>query len=132
MTSSMVPTAPIRSTRMAIQTICTTPATSEGGDTVNNFTTGTDDFVFLQSAFDNLYTGTLDASNFSIIGVSYNNNGTSTAATGGTAGFIFSTFDSRLTYDADGNGVGAGFTIATLSSGSVSAGDVEITVTSPL
>ena len=108
-------------------------ATSEGGDTVADFSSGNDEFVFLQSAFGNLNTGTLDSSNFSTIGTSYDEtNGTSSAATGGTAGFIFSTADNRLTYDADGNGGAAGFTIATLSSGSVAASDIEIVAASPL
>ncbi len=108
-------------------------ATSEGGDTVIGFSTGQDEFVFLQSAFGNLTAGTLSASNFSSIAGSYDNsNGTSAAATGGTAGFVFDTVNRILTYDADGNGGASGFTIATLDSGSVAAGDIQITATSPV
>lgn len=110
-------------------------ATGEGGDTVNNFTTGTDDFVFLQSAFGggSLATGTLDATNFSVITEAYDGtNGTSSAATGNTAGFIYDSTNGVLSYDSNGNTAGGGFTIATLSSGSVAASDVEITAASPV
>jgi Ca2+-binding RTX toxin-like protein len=104
-------------------------ATSEGGDTVTDFTSGQDEFVFLQSAFGNLPTGTLSASNFATVAGTYNNSG---GATTGTPGFIFDSANGVLTYDADGNGGAAGFTIATLSSGSVAAGDIQITATSPV
>jgi Ca2+-binding RTX toxin-like protein len=108
-------------------------ATSEGGDTVTDFDTGNDDFVFLQSAFGNLATGTLDASNFSVITETYDGtNGTSTAATSNTAGFVYDSANGVLSYDSNGNSAGGGFTIATLSSGSVAAGDIEITATSPV
>ena len=87
----------------------------------------------MQSAFGNLTAGTLDASNFSLIAASYDgDNGTSTAASGGTAGFVYSSADGVLSYDADGNGGAAGFTIATLSTGSVAAADIQITAASPV
>ena len=59
-------------------------------------------------------------------------NGTSAAATGNTAGFIYDSANGILSYDSNGNTAGGGFTIATLSSGSVAAGDIEITATSPV
>ena len=110
-------------------------ATSEGGDTVTDFASGTDGFVFLQSAFGggSLSAGTLDASNFSIITEAYDGtNGTSAAATGNTAGFVYDSTNGVLSYDSNGNAAGGGFTIATLSSGSVAASDIEITAASPV
>lgn len=105
-------------------------ATSEGGDTVTDFASGNDEFVFLQSAFGNLTAGTLNAANFTSIAGAYD--GTNGNA-GGTAGFIFDTVGNTLTYDSDGNGgTDTGFTIATVSGDDVVAADIQITATSPV
>lgn len=106
--------------------------TGEGGDTVNNFDTGTDEFIFLQSAFGggSLATGTLDATNFEVITEAYD--GTNAASLGNTAGFVYDSTNGVLSYDSNGSDAGGGFTIATLSSGSVAASDIEITAASPV
>ena len=89
---------------------------------------GTDNFLFLQSAFDNI--ASVDASNFSTVSGAYANNGAhsgpsfifaDTAGAGGT-----------LIYDADGNGAGAGFEIATITGDTLTAADISITATSPV
>ena len=107
-------------------------ATGDGGDTVNGFDTGTDEFLFLQSAFGNLSTGSLNGDTFEIVAGYNGSNGTNAAATGGTAGFVFDSASRTLSYDADGNGGNSGFTIATLSSGTVAAADIQIVASSPV
>ncbi|MEX2455528.1 MAG: hypothetical protein WD470_12535, partial [Rhodospirillaceae bacterium] len=104
-------------------------APEEGGDTVHNFATGSDEFVFLQSAFANISTTISEGINFATIGEAYDgSNGATTSA----PGFVFDTASGTLTFDADGNGGAGGFTIATLSSGTVTAGDIQIATTSPV
>jgi Ca2+-binding RTX toxin-like protein len=103
-------------------------APTEGGDSVTDFASGSDTFVFLRSAFDNI--ATVDGSNFATIGTAYD--GTN-GGLGGVASFVYSTFDNTLTYDADGNGAGNGFTIAQITGGDpVTAASVTMVDSAPV
>ncbi|MGH6717791.1 MAG: calcium-binding protein, partial [Alphaproteobacteria bacterium] len=101
------------------------------GDTIADFTAGTDGFEFVASAFDpagaiGLGTLTLDV-DFSVIGAQYDgtNADLNSNHTAGDATFVFSTADDTLYYDAD---AGAGYVVvATLGNGAtLSASDIEI------
>ena len=105
-------------------------ASSQGvnGDTVTDFLSGTDKFVFERAAFGNLAQGTLDPSNFATIAGPYD--GTNSGLAGGSTAFVFSTADQILSFDpAVGSGAGdAGYTvIATVQAGAVvTNADIEI------
>jgi len=115
-------------------------ATSEGGDTVTDFASANDEFLFLSSAFGDLAAGAdakngiLDSANFTSKAEAYSgSNGDSTAATNGTAGFFFDSTNKILTYDPDGNGgTSSGFTIATTTGADVAVGDIRIVENSPV
>ena len=79
-------------------------ATSEGGDTVLDFVSGTDKFQFYGADFAGMETGTVDASHFAA----------SSAALGNHAGFVYDAARGSLAYDADGAGAGGAAEIALL------------------
>ena len=72
--------------------------------------------------------------NFSIINDAggYDNNGTSDASTNDQAAYIFNQHDNSLIFDADGNGAGVGFTIATVAGDQVVGTDIMAVAASPV
>lgn len=80
---------------------------SEGGDTIGDFTASADTLLFVSGNFGNLAAGSLSSNRFR-------------ASSSGTASstsqrFLFNTTTGVLSYDSDGNGSGSAVTIATLS-----------------
>jgi len=90
-------------------------ATSEGGDTITDFVQGSDKMRFVSSQFGGLTT-------LQLAGGGFVSNATG-AASGTRAQFIFNTQTRVLTYDSNGTGSGRATTVATLTSGSLSASD---------
>jgi len=102
-------------------------AHTEGTDQITTFA-NIDKFLILSSGFDNITA--VDATNFSSVSGTYNNNGAHAgpsfifADTAGTGGSLY--------YDPDGTGAGAGFEIATVNVDSLSAADIDVTTVSPV
>ena len=94
----------------------------DGTNAITDFLSGTDRFFFLQANFGGL--ASVDNSNFSTVSGAYANNGAhagpsfifaDTAGSGGT-----------LIFDADGNGAGAGYEVATITGDTLTAADIDI------
>jgi len=81
-------------------------ATSEGGDTITDFASGTDKLQFVRGAFGNLTAAQLTAGRLV-------SNATG-AASGTAAQFIFNTRSKVLSYDSNGTSAGGAVAIATL------------------
>ncbi len=95
------------------------------GDTITNFTSGTDKFHFLSSAFG-IASGSLsDGTNFFTLS---NYDGTNSGAADDVDHFVFDTTSNTLYYDDDngGGGDGNGFTVIGTTGGTVLSGDIEI------
>lgn len=98
---------------------------TEGGDTITDFASGTDIFLFTAAnigtglATGGADTGTLDASRF-VAGADFTND---------TQRFLFNTADNTLYYDADGSGAAeAAVALALLENGgAMAAADIRIT-----
>lgn len=94
--------------------------TNEGGDTVNDFVSGQDGFMFKAVSQGGNFADN-STNNFQTIGGAYD--GTN-GGLGGSAGFVFDGGD-KLWYDADGDGGGAAVLIANVD-GSVDGGDLSM------
>lgn len=95
----------------------------EGGDTITDFTSGTDKFEFRGAAFGNLPRAS--ALNDAQLVVVSTYNGTTGAA--GTAPlFAFETSTKNLVFDSNGSGAGGTTIIATIGSGTISENDIQI------
>ncbi|MGC2857252.1 nidogen-like domain-containing protein [Novispirillum sp. DQ9] len=83
-------------------------STSEGGDTITDFTPRTDRLEFASTAFGRMRVGALAGIRFQSLAASGN-------ATTRDARFVFNQQEGALYYDADGNRAGTGVRIATLT-----------------
>ena len=80
-------------------------ATTEGTDTIADFTAGTDKILVSQATFGGLSAGTLAAANFV----------SGTAATAAVPQFLYDSTTGNLSFDIDGTGATAAVTLATLT-----------------
>lgn len=96
------------------------------GDSLVDFVSGLDEFVFMASAFSFADgTDVVDGTNFETVAGYNGTNGAGTEYAAGNDAFIFDTTNSTLIYD--GNGAADGYTvIATLDTGAVAAGDIVL------
>ncbi len=104
-------------------------ATNEGGDTITDFTSGSDRFLIDRNGFNNVGggdTGLTDGQNFVSGAFDLTNNpgGVNLGTTEAT--FFFDESDSRLHFDPDGGSSANSFEIARLTSGTVQAADFEV------
>lgn len=95
-------------------------ATTEGGDTVVDFVSGTDKVHFNSSAFNNAGTGTLAVGNFV--------SGAGATAVDGDDYYVFDTTSKILYYDADGSGAGSQVAIADFSTNSANVLNTDIVI----
>ena len=96
--------------------------TAEGGDTLTDFTSGTDRIQVVSANFGLLPAGTLAAARF-VAGVA-------PVAADGSAAFLYDGGTGQLVFDANGSAAGGTTLIATLASGSrtLVASDIQVVV----
>ncbi|MFM2054378.1 MAG: hypothetical protein RL456_2415, partial [Pseudomonadota bacterium] len=90
---------------------------TEGGDRITDFTSGTDRIQVVSANFGGLPAGT--AAGFFV-------SGTAPVAGGIGAFFLYDTDDRTLSFDSNGSAAGGTTLIATLTTGSVVASDIQI------
>lgn len=97
-------------------------ATTAGGDTIRDFTTGAtgtgDKIAFVSANFGSLAAGAISSTLFL--------SSSSGLATSVVQRFLFNTTNGVLKYDADGSGAGVAVTIATLNVRSLASTDITI------
>ena len=94
--------------------------TGQGGDTVTDFTSGSDRIQVVSANFGLLPTGTLAAARFV--------SGGTPVAPDANAVFLYDPTSGVLTFDSNGTGTGGATVVATLASGfrTLVAGDIQV------
>ena len=90
----------------------------EGGDSLTDFTAGSDKIQVVSANFGGLASGTLTADRFKLTG---------TALTNANPVFIYNGSTGALSFDSNGNGVGGVSLVATLTGPkALTAGDIQV------
>jgi hypothetical protein len=94
--------------------------TGQGGDTLTDFTSGTDKIQVVSANFGALPVGTLASSRFV--------SGAAPAALDANAVFLYNSTTGVLSFDSNGSGAGGATVVATLASGwrTLTAGDLQV------